>query len=57
MPIDSSVVDLTRDELREVTEYAALPIFEGEVPSDARPREAIEAAHLRLGSPRSALTV
>lgn len=50
MPIDSSVIELTLDELREVAAYAArcaataLPIFEGEVPGDARPREAIEAA-------------
>lgn len=50
MATDSHVIELSLDELREVTGFAvrrageALPIFEAEVPGDARPREAIEAA-------------
>lgn len=47
---DSYAIGLSDDELREVTDFAArcasavLPIFERDVPDDARPREAIEAA-------------
>lgn len=47
---DSFAIDLTDDELREVAGFAArcasavLPVFERDVPGDARPREAIDAA-------------
>ncbi|HEU4756709.1 MAG TPA: exonuclease SbcC, partial [Agromyces sp.] len=50
MSTDSHVIELSLDELREVAGFAArcasevLPIFEGAVPGDARPREAIGAA-------------
>ena len=50
MSTDSHVIELSLDELREVAGFAArcasevLPIFEGAVPADARPREAIGAA-------------
>ncbi|MFE4262520.1 putative immunity protein [Streptomyces sp. NPDC056883] len=43
-------IELTEDELRAITGYAAdcarrvLPVFEQDHPGDARPREAIEAA-------------
>lgn len=44
-------VDLTMDEIRAVTAFAAasadevLPLFESEHPSDSRPRDALAAAH------------
>lgn len=47
---DSYAIDLDDDELREVAGFAArcasavLPIYERDVPDDARPREAIDAA-------------
>ncbi|MGR0220739.1 putative immunity protein [Agromyces sp. ZXT2-6] len=47
---DSYAIDLSDDDLREVTDFAArcaravLPIFERDVPSDERAREAIDAA-------------
>ncbi|MET9959995.1 putative immunity protein [Streptomyces sp. NPDC006326] len=50
MADDSTTIELSRSELREVTGYAvacarrALAIFERERPGDGRPRAAIEAA-------------
>jgi hypothetical protein len=47
---DSYAIDLSDDDLREATAFAArcasavLPIFERDVPDDVRPREAIDAA-------------
>lgn len=47
---DSDVIDLSDDELREVTDFAArcasavLPILERDMPRDGRPRAAIDAA-------------
>ena len=50
MADDSTTIELSRSELREVVGYAvacarpALAIFEGERPDDRRPRAAIDAA-------------
>lgn len=52
MSSGSADFDLTLDELREVTKFAAvsaqeaLPLFERSVPGDVRPRVAVEAAQL-----------
>ena len=55
-------VDLTTDEIRAVTAFAAasadevLPLFESEHPTDPRPRDALVAAHeFARGHPRSRL--
>jgi hypothetical protein len=60
MPTDSHVIELSLDELREVAGFAArcageaLPIFEGDMPGDPRPREAIGAAlAFAEGGPRT----
>jgi hypothetical protein len=51
MADDSTTIELSRSELREVAGYAvacarpALAIFERERPDDRRPRAAIDAAH------------
>ena len=51
-------IELSDDELREITGFAAgcaeraLPIFEASVPTDPRPREAIEAARTFAGGGR-----
>jgi hypothetical protein len=47
---DSDAIDLSDDELREVTDFAVrcaaavLPLFERDMPGDGRPREALESA-------------
>ncbi|ARX81110.1 exonuclease SbcC [Streptomyces alboflavus] len=50
MPTETEQIELSDDELREITGYAAdcarrvLSVFEQELPADTRPREAIEGA-------------
>ncbi|MFD3326472.1 putative immunity protein [Streptomyces sp. NPDC058701] len=51
-------IELSNDELREITAYAAacacraLSIFEADLPADTRPRDAIDAARAFAGSGR-----
>ncbi|MFD3803936.1 putative immunity protein [Streptomyces sp. NPDC058619] len=51
-------IELSNDELREITGYAAdcacraLSIFEADLPADTRPRDAIDAARAFAGSGR-----
>ncbi len=51
MPTTPDTIELSEHELRAITGYAAecarraLPIFERDLPTDTRPRDAIEAAH------------
>ncbi|MCM1969059.1 putative immunity protein [Streptomyces sp. G1] len=58
MASTSDTIELSEDELREITGYAAdcarraLQVFEQEHPGDARPREAIEAAETFAGGGR-----
>ncbi|WP_407838684.1 putative immunity protein [Streptomyces sp. DSM 116496] len=58
MASTSDTIELSEDELREITGYAAdcarrvLPVFEQDRPGDARPREAIEAAEAFAGGGR-----
>ncbi|OQR59631.1 exonuclease SbcC [Streptomyces maremycinicus] len=50
MPTESDKIELSEHELREIAGYAAhcarraLPLFERSLPSDPRPRDAVEAA-------------
>ncbi|WJV50794.1 putative immunity protein [Streptomyces flavofungini] len=50
MPTETERIELSEDELREITGYSAecarrvLAVFEKELPADTRPREAIEGA-------------
>ena len=62
MPSTSGDFPLTMDELRAVTRYSAeaaqevLPVFEGMVPGDPRPRAALAAAwEFAGGAPRTRL--
>lgn len=55
---DATAIELSQDELREITGYAAacaravLPVFEQDRPEDPRPREALDAAGLFAGGGR-----
>ena len=57
MPTDSHVIELSLDELREVAGFAArcageaLPIFEGDMPGDPRPREVIDVLNRYPAAP------
>lgn len=60
MPTDSDRIELSDDELREIAGYAAdcartvLPIYEGGLPADTRPRDAVDAARIFAeGGPRT----
>ncbi|MFJ5967297.1 putative immunity protein [Streptomyces sp. NPDC093060] len=58
MPTKSDKIELSVDELREITGYAAecarraLSIFEESLPADTRPRDAIDAADAFAGGGR-----
>ncbi|MFJ9077436.1 putative immunity protein [Streptomyces sp. NPDC102278] len=58
MPTDSDTIELSEDELREITGYAAacarraLPLFEQDLSADPRPRAAIDAADEFAGGGR-----
>ncbi|WP_406008900.1 exonuclease SbcC [Streptomyces sp. NBC_00637] len=58
MPTESDKIELSEQELREITGYAAacarrtLPVFEQSLPSDPRPRHAVEAADAFAGGGR-----
>ncbi|MFD6276060.1 putative immunity protein [Streptomyces sp. NPDC060209] len=58
MPTDPDTIELSEDELREIAGYAAdcarraLSVFEDVLPSDTRPRDAIDAAHAFAGGGR-----
>ncbi|WP_434426340.1 putative immunity protein [Nannocystis pusilla] len=58
MPTESEAIALSEHELREIAGYAAdcarrvLSIFESERPADARPRDAVAAAHAFAGGGR-----
>lgn len=61
MPSEPETIELTEDELRAITGYAAdcarpvLPLFERALPTDRRPREALDAAYaFGAGGPRTA---
>lgn len=60
MPTETEKIELSEDELREITGYAAdcarrvLAIFEKELPDDTRPRDAIAGAEaFAAGGPRT----
>ncbi|HWU08944.1 MAG TPA: exonuclease SbcC [Streptomyces sp.] len=52
VPTDPGIIELSEDELREIAGYAAdcarrtLSIFEDGLPSDTRPRDAVDAAYV-----------
>ncbi|MEW2576668.1 putative immunity protein [Streptomyces syringium] len=58
VPTESSRIELSERELREIAGYAAgcarrvLPLFERSLPADTRPRDAIDAAHAFAGGGR-----
>ncbi|MFF1438528.1 putative immunity protein [Streptomyces sp. NPDC058295] len=58
MPTESDKIELSEHELREIAGYAArcarrtLPIFEQSLPTDPRPRDAVEAAEAFAGGGR-----
>ncbi|MFE4453395.1 putative immunity protein [Streptomyces sp. NPDC056796] len=58
MPTEPDEIELTEDELRRITGFAAdcahgtLWVFEDRHPSDTRPRDAVEAAHVFAGGGR-----
>ncbi|MEV6575910.1 putative immunity protein [Streptomyces sp. NPDC051577] len=58
MPTDSDTIELSEDELRQITGYAAacarraLPLFEQDLSADPRPRAAIDAADEFAGGGR-----
>ena len=58
MPTAAATIALGEQELREIAGYAAdcarrvLAIFEGDVPGDTRPRDAIDAAYVFAGGGR-----